>query len=279
MLPFNPFLGREHNDFLLEGSGPAVLLVHGFPGTPAEMWPLARALNERGWTARGLLLPGFGSDLDSLPVRRAEDWARAVSGALQDLRREHAPVMVIGNSMGAALSLRAAEQDCIDGLVVLSPFWKFASAVWPLLPLLKRMVPFLRPFRWVKINYNDGRVRGMLAKFFPRNIQDDPRSKRDLRAFKLHLGIFDEIRRAGEAAYRAASQVHIPLLAIQGTSDKVARRSMTRLLLNRYAGRVDYAEVAGDHDLLDSTLPVSQQVRSLVLSFAGKLLEARPGPC
>ncbi len=52
MLPFNPFNGPEHADFTIPGGDPAALLVHGFPGTPAEMRPLAEALNERGWTAR-----------------------------------------------------------------------------------------------------------------------------------------------------------------------------------------------------------------------------------
>ena len=82
MLPYNPFNGPEHADFTISGGKPAALLVHGFPGTPAEMRPLAQALNERGWTVRGLLLPGFGSDLDTLPFRRAEDWTRSVRNAL-----------------------------------------------------------------------------------------------------------------------------------------------------------------------------------------------------
>ncbi len=277
MLPYNPFNGLEHIDFTFSGAKPAALLVHGFPGTPAEMRPLANALNERGWTVRGLLLPGFGSDLDTLPARRAEDWIGAVKNALLELRAEHNPVMLVGNSMGAALSLRVVEQVPIDGLVILSPFWRLASAAWLLLPLVRKIIPSLKPFRLMKINYKDSNVRAILRKFFPRMDPDDPMDQQEMREFKLPLGMFDEIRRAGAFAYRAAAQVKIPVLAVQGTRDTLARKSMTRLLLRRYAGPVNYAEVQGEHDLLDITQPVWNYVRSLVLGFAGMLeLDAKP---
>jgi len=58
---------------------------------------------------------------------------------------------------------------------------------------------------------------------------------------------------------------------VQGTRDHVARSSMTRLLLRRYAGPINYAEVPGEHDLLDISQPVWAHVRSLVLEFAGRL--------
>ena len=79
------FQGAEHLPFTLAGSapgGPAALLVHGFPGTPAELRPLAEALHAAGWTARGLLLPGFGPEFAALGRQHAADWIGAVRGAL-----------------------------------------------------------------------------------------------------------------------------------------------------------------------------------------------------
>ena len=55
-----PFDGSEHRSFLWKGSDSAALLVHGFPGTPAEMRPLGTVLRNAGWTVRGLMLPGLG---------------------------------------------------------------------------------------------------------------------------------------------------------------------------------------------------------------------------
>jgi len=271
MLPYNPFSGPEHTDFTISGDKPAALLIHGFAGTPAEMHPLAKALNERGWTVRGLLLPGFGSDLDSLPRRRAEDWIRAIKQALLELRTEHSPVMLVGISMGAALSLRVVQETPADGLVILAPFWRLSSVVWPLLPVLCRLIPSLRPFRLVNVDYHDSGVRTILNKFFPRLNPDDPQAQRKLRDFILPTGMFNEIRRAGLAAYRAAAQVRIPILIVQGIKDELSRTRMTRKLLRRYAGPVLYAEIQAAHELLDATQPVWSQVRSLILEFAGRL--------
>ena len=235
------------------------------------MRPLAEALNARGWTVRGLLLPGFGSDLDTLPFRRAEDWTRSVRNALVELRPQHGPVMLVGISMGAALSLRAVSQIPIDGLAMLAPFWRLPTVAWPMLPLLRRIFPILRPFRWMKLNFRDLQVRKVFQRFFPRIDPDDPQTPNEMRKFKLPIGMFDEIRRAGTAAYQAAAKVHIPLLTVQGTQDGVAQPRMTRQLLRNYAGPVRYAEVLAGHDLLDAMQPVWEQVRSLVLDFASRL--------
>jgi pimeloyl-ACP methyl ester carboxylesterase len=60
MATMQPFPGLEHQPFA-EGDGPATaVLVHGFPGTPAEVRPLAAALVAVGWRVRAPLLPGFG---------------------------------------------------------------------------------------------------------------------------------------------------------------------------------------------------------------------------
>ncbi len=54
------FQGEEHQPFHWVAGPPAALLVHGFPGTPAELRPLGQALYEAGWTVSAPLLPGFG---------------------------------------------------------------------------------------------------------------------------------------------------------------------------------------------------------------------------
>ena len=48
MRPLNPFTGPEHQAFILRGGEPAALLIHGFPGTPREMRPLAETLHAQG---------------------------------------------------------------------------------------------------------------------------------------------------------------------------------------------------------------------------------------
>jgi esterase/lipase len=70
----NLFQAEDHQPFTWRGNGPAALLVHGFPGTPAEMRPLAESLHAQGWTTQGVLLPGFGPDFPSLMERHPQEW-------------------------------------------------------------------------------------------------------------------------------------------------------------------------------------------------------------
>jgi esterase/lipase len=51
--PFSWLPDSDPVDFTIPGSTPAALLLHGYLGSPAEMRPLAQALNGRGWTVRG----------------------------------------------------------------------------------------------------------------------------------------------------------------------------------------------------------------------------------
>ena len=65
MVELRAYQGPEHEPFFWEAGEPAALLVHGFPGTPAEMRPLGEVLHEAGWTVHGVLLPGFGPQIQT----------------------------------------------------------------------------------------------------------------------------------------------------------------------------------------------------------------------
>jgi carboxylesterase len=169
MLPFTHFSNPEHQDFLLEGGRPAALLVHGYPGTPFEMRPLAGALHERGWTCRGILLPGFGAQIETLPSRRWTEWLDAVLDALASLRADHAPLLLVGHPMGAAVALSAAARFPVDGLVLLTPFWRNRGLIWALLPVLKYIFPRVKPFRMFKTEIDDPPPAGKYPRFSARS--------------------------------------------------------------------------------------------------------------
>jgi len=73
IMPLKVFQGEQHADFLIECGEPAALLIHGFPGTPAEMRPLAPLLNSARSPTRGLLLPAFRAHIDSLFQRKSQN--------------------------------------------------------------------------------------------------------------------------------------------------------------------------------------------------------------
>lgn len=98
-----------------------ILLVHGYSGSPAEVRELAERLhNEEGYTTLGVLLPGHGSDPHELMATTWEDWYLAVKAGVQKLRKTCSQVVIIGMSMGSLLTLVAASELKIDGIVVMS---------------------------------------------------------------------------------------------------------------------------------------------------------------
>ncbi len=279
MLPFTPFTSLEHQDFTLSpsttfragGGRPAALLVHGYPGTPYEMRPLGDALHERGWTCRGLLLPGFGSQIESLPQRVWTEWLDAVMDALADLRRDHAPLLLVGHSLGGALALSAAARFPVDGLVLLAPFWRNRGLLWTLLPVLKYLFPHVKPFKMMKSEMDDPRLRKEIRDFLPELDLEDPQTQQAIRALVVPVRMFDELRKAGAAGYRSAPRVTCPALVLQGAEDATVRPEDTRRLVERLAGTVRRIEVRAAHELVFAASPSFPQVREHVLAFAEEI--------
>lgn len=137
---------EENLPFLL-GDGrsrEAVLLVHGFTGSPWEMKPLGAYLAGRGYLVYGLRLPGHGTSPEDLAGKRMEDWLEAVLHGLRSLAARGHRVAAVGQSTGALVLLRAALEHPLAGLVLLSPFLRLRHRLAPAAGLLR----FIKPFQY-----------------------------------------------------------------------------------------------------------------------------------
>jgi carboxylesterase len=268
------YRGAEHAPLYWQGGKPAALLVHGFLGTPAEIRPLAESLRQAGWTVQGVLLPGFGPDIETLPERTYEDWLATVEQALEALRREHAPVLLIGYSMGGALSVVAARRHPPDALVLLAPFVHLIS------PLLGTVWAVFRPFlpRYVRplkgSDLTDPHLRASIADVMPDLDLDDAEVQRVIRQTALPVSILFRLRESGLRALKNARAVNVPTLIVQGDRDDVSRPQFTRRLARRLAHVVGLVEVDAGHRLVYPSEPNWPQVEREVLSFARSLLDA-----
>ncbi len=272
MMFSNAFSAPEHTAFRWNGGACAALMVHGFPGSPAEMRPLAQVLHQAGWTVEGLLLPGFGPDIETLPDRKYSDWLNAVQTALSQLNREYTQVLLIGHSMGGAVALQAASTGGAAGLVLISPFWKLDSPLWTFLPVIKIAFPTFPVFKLIPLDFKDEETRKGIARFLPDANLDDPSVQRQLREFRLPIAMLDQIRLAGAKSYGAAPTVDIPTLIIQGREDELVRPSLTHQLAERIPGLHSIVEVDGSHDLLHPGRSAWPHVCQVVLEFAAQIL-------
>lgn len=268
------FAGEQHQPFRLDaGSGsPAALLVHGFPGTPAEMRPLGDALHAAGWTAHGVLLPGFGPEIVTLGEKRLEDWAIHVHDALDTLKRQHKTVIIIGWSMGGALSLHAAADLRPSAVVLLSPFWKIENVLWKSLPVLRHAVPSFRPFSLIKLDFKDPETRKGMLTMMPDADLDDPEVQAAVREFTIPTGVLDQLRRAGRAAEAAAPLLRSRALMMQGKQDDLVKPHLTRMLSRRIRSLERYIEVDAEHNLPDDSKPAWETVRGTVVDFAARMV-------
>jgi carboxylesterase len=272
MFPGNLFQDPIHQAFELTGGKAAALLIHGFPGTPAEMRPIAEHLHKAGWSVHGILLPGFGPEINQLGNKNYEDWIGAVLMSLDSMERDYSTRMICGFSMGATLALIATSLRQVQGTVLLAPYWSVSNWLWKLTPMIQFVFPEIKPFRFINLNLKKSGMRQGLKNLFPDVDLKDPAVQQQLRDFSFPSRIINEIRKLGLSASKSAMRITSPLLVIQGAFDEVVKPSQTKKLVAKIPGNVIYKEVNAEHDLPVPTKPAWNTIQSMIDDFSITLL-------
>jgi len=270
------FAEEEHQPFRKSARGAmrgAALLVHGFPGTPADMRPLAASLAAAGWDVDAPLLPGFGSQIITLPNRRLVEWRDTVAERVRSLRAEHDTVIVVGHSLGASVSIVAAQREMADGYALLAPYWRFGGPVTHMLwPVVRLFFGRWRPLK--RADFSDERIRQGLLSVIPGLQIDDPAVQAELRAFVVPTQLLSELRRLGMAAGTAARRLRAPTLVVQGIRDTLVKPADTERLVELLPSVRRYEKVDGSHSLPLPAGGVSERVTQAVLRFADEVASA-----
>ena len=265
------YQGPEFEPYLLAGGSPAALLVHGFPGTPAELRPLADELHRAGWTARGMLLPGFGPGIHTLPRQTRADWVTAVASELAALKREHAPVLLIGFSFGGPVSILAAEQTPPTGLVLLAPFvWQDPAPLRVLGPLAPLALPrTIRPFAGTNLAdpANRDRVAALLGMG-----QLDAAGAEALHRLSVPGSVLRQVRATAWPRRHDLSAMPVPPLIIAGRDDAISHPDAGRRLATRLGAGSTLYEVPGAHELISPAHQAWDEVLALTLGYGRTLL-------
>lgn len=140
----------------------AVLLIHGFTGSPMAMQPWADSLALAGFDTDVPLLPGHGTQWQDMVGRGYDQWIHATEAAFDELARTHEQVFVAGLSMGGALALHLATRRNVAGVSLVNPGLVVDSPLAPYTRWLKHAVRTVAPIS------NDIAKRGVDEGAYPR---------------------------------------------------------------------------------------------------------------
>lgn len=133
------------------GNKTLAILVHGFTGTPYDLWILADFLAENQMDIEVPLLPGHGGSMAMLLQANEKDWYQAFCQVVKDNVGKYDKIFLVGYSFGANLALQATlEIPGITGIVSLGIpiIMRSEKNIRLLLPLVKI---FNKPYKksWV----------------------------------------------------------------------------------------------------------------------------------
>ena len=111
----------EAEPFSAEGGATGVLVLHGFTGNPSSMRGIAEACAAAGHTVELPRLSGHGTKVEDMLDRTWSDWTTEVAAAYDDLAARTSHVVVVGLSMGGALTAWIGTQRPeVAGLVLIN---------------------------------------------------------------------------------------------------------------------------------------------------------------
>jgi len=262
----------EHLPYHLEGEpgAPLALLAHGFPGTTGELRPLAELLHAAGWSARGLLVPGLGRELPGLFQQRAALWVDWLAGEVELARDSGRPVILIGFSLGGAISAAAAARCKPDRLVLLAPFW-WQEPVWLRLlwsGLEALFSPTIQPFRALPSGFAQ-----MMQEARRTNVDlsgAPAESMEQLRHLRLPLVFVDQFRRLSRRVGQAAAGLNMPVLILHGEQDTVAQPRFSRRLAQMISEHARFELVPGDHHTFMTGGEAFEQAAERIVAFGAE---------
>lgn len=278
------YAGLETRELYVNGASPTIALLHGF-GQSSECWRLVLdRLEQLGQAAIAVDLLGFGHSAPLGPGMVLPQLDEFVA----DVVAQHAvgkPVVVVGNSLGGLLAVRAAESFRglpIRGVLAVDA----AGAGWtrtmrlingPALVLLR--LSSLAPLPYA-IRHAALAIAGRAALYGDPRAAVDPEPLREFcepartrHDFRRHCML--AVRTMTEVnALKALTEIHCPTMVLHGSRDRLVSVSAARRLQQQIPGsRFVLLPGVGHCPQLDAP----ERVAKLAAELAGHLDRATEG--
>lgn len=257
------------------GSGPTVLMLHN-GGTSSTIWRNQIDDLSRDHRVLAVDLPGFGDS----PRPQVPPTLDSMIGLLVDLLDQHGegPSLLVGNCMGANLSLRIARArpDLVRGVLAVNPlteatfrsggigFTHSMSRVAPaparLVRSLSRRVPVLNPTAVATLRFQLGRKGARMG------LHRDPEllaCQRRADQMPALVDVLDDMSSYGSLD-RDPSDITVPVWIMWGAENKVLDRDagadLQRLVK---PSRVEVVDECGHLPMLEDPEKVTAVIREL----------------
>jgi carboxylesterase len=243
-----------------DGVAPAVVLIHGFTGTPWELEPLVDAVSAEGFAVRAPLLPGHGETPACLSRARWTDWQSHVERVVDAELDRFGSVIVLGFSLGSLLALAVGGARQHRGVLAIGALGT-AIALPTLEDRVLRVSEALGP---LLPHVHIPKLRGSDVR--------DPDAKRTNPAYPTQpLRAAREILRGQRAAREAAPRLTVPLLVVHGRADDTTplRASLELVALAERAD-VELRVLPRSAHMLGRDVE-AREVSDAVVSFIGRV--------
>lgn len=229
------------NPITLAGGEHAVLLIHGLQSSPVELLPLAKRLQQAGYTVHMPHIAGYGFAHGDTPrsVTHWQDWHAKAMDEFRALQRQYKTVAVGGLCIGGTLSLSIAAEleDEVAALTLLSTtLWYDGWAM-----------PWYRPFRYLGYiwpirywyTYKEREPFGLkneqLRRWVAREMAHKDASM--VGASRLNLPAIQEAERMIAVVKKTMARVTAPAIIIHAEEDEVASPRSARYIAQNIGSR------------------------------------------
>jgi len=242
-----------HEEFFFDSKENFALLVHGFPGTPKEMRDLGLILNQNGYDVKGILLPGFGKNLNELYLKNHYDWIDYIKRSFfESLKKNYKKKILVGYSMGAMLSILCASELPIDKLILFAPYFNRINYFNDLyIKILTTFLPQkIKPFKKLKkedINKLNEEIKSFLPVLEFNNVDFE----KDIKNLELPIFIFDEINIINKKVHKKVNDINIDTIIFVGKNDKLSKVENIEILKKRFKKEPEVIVLNSDHNIVD----------------------------
>lgn len=145
-------IGKE--GYTLENSKEkAIVLIHGFSGSPADLIPARDAFYQKGYTVISYPLAGHTTEPEDLVSTHSKDWYASAEKVFLKAKEKYKDVFLVAHSMGGCISAILAAKYGVTAMALYEPAFSFTNKGLYFSYFLRHSK---KKYSWTADSYPDG---------------------------------------------------------------------------------------------------------------------------